>query len=188
MRRNAQDFSSGEALRQHLRDTGWLPQAPDLPGSWKLRKYLEYAAWLKEVPRGERANRVGDALRAVDLHSRSSDRIRTLSGGMQRRLGLAQAIVANPDFLVLDEPTAGLDPDQRTNFYELMRGLAKNRTVLLSTHLLEDVSELCDRVVVLQGGVVVFAGQVLEFLSAGGDRNTSLSASFSRIVGDAKCV
>jgi ABC-2 type transport system ATP-binding protein len=97
-------------------------------------------------------------LAEVDLADRAKSRVRKLSGGMRRRLALAQALLGDPEFLVLDEPTAGLDPEQRMRFRALVSRLGESRTVLLSTHQTEDVAALCERVVVLHRRAVVFDG------------------------------
>jgi ABC-2 type transport system ATP-binding protein len=110
----------------------------------------------------DRHRRVRSALAAVELEDLAGRRIRTLSGGMRRRVGIAQAIVADPELLLLDEPTTGLDPEQRMRFRQLIAGLGRQRTVVLSTHLVEDVAAVCTRVVVLWQGRVRFSGTPTE--------------------------
>jgi ABC-2 type transport system ATP-binding protein len=148
------------ATRAHHRETGWLPQSLSAPGGMTVRQYVSYAAWLKEIPRRRIDGAVGDALHRVDLDQVVSKRLRDLSGGMVRRVGIAQAIVHNPTLLVLDEPSAGLDPEQRDHFHQIVRSLASERVVLMSTHLLEDVEALGDDVVVIDAGAVRFSGPV----------------------------
>jgi ABC-2 type transport system ATP-binding protein len=144
------------AVRSHHRETGWLPQSFNTPGSMTVRQYVGYAAWLKEVPRRGVVEAVESALSRADLSELEHRRLRQLSGGMLKRVGIAQAIVHDPSFLVLDEPTAGLDPEQRRHFHDIVRSLARDRIVLLSTHLLEDVEALAQRVVVLDEGAIKF--------------------------------
>ena len=110
----------------------------------------------------QRHRRVREALEAVDLQDVAGRKIRTLSGGIRRRVGIAQAIVADPQLLLLDEPTGGLDPEQRVRFRQLVGRLGEHRTILLSTHLVEDVSAICTSVVVLWHGRVLFQGAPAE--------------------------
>jgi ABC-2 type transport system ATP-binding protein len=139
---------------------GYLPQDPSFPPQATGEQFLDYVAWLQRVPRSSRSGAVSSALEAVGLSGRRAQRIRTLSGGMVRRLGIAQALVHDPAMLLLDEPTAGLDPLQRVGLREAITAVAENRVVIVSTHLVEDVRGLADRVVVLDDGDVVFDGDV----------------------------
>lgn len=137
---------------------GYLPQdfAPYL--NFRALDFVIYLAALKGLPHPQRRISAEAALDAVGLADRAGDRIRTLSGGSRQRVGIAQAIVGDPAMLILDEPTAGLDPKERIRFRRLLAGGPGQRTVLLSTHLVEDVRELCDSIVVLDGGVIKFHG------------------------------
>lgn len=140
---------------------GYLPQELVLPGFARCDDYLQHVAWARQVPCRERASAVDQALTAVDLQDRARSRIRTLSGGMKRRLGIAQAIVHRPKLVLLDEPTAGLDPRQRIELRALVRRIAGDEVcVLVATHLVEDAGILADRVLVLDGGNFVFDGTV----------------------------
>jgi ABC-2 type transport system ATP-binding protein len=122
-------------------------------------EFVDYLAILKELEDpADRHRRVRSALAAVELEDLAGRKIRTLSGGMRRRVGIAQAIVADPQLLLLDEPTTGLDPEQRMRFRQLIAGLGEHRTVVLSTHLVEDVAAVCTRVVVLWQGRARFFG------------------------------
>ncbi|GGD13650.1 ABC transporter ATP-binding protein [Nocardioides daphniae] len=153
-------------LRSHRSRVGWLPQTPPVAAHMRAGDYLHYAAWLKGLARRERQGAVADALERTGLGPRRHSRIGTLSGGMVRRLGIAQAIVHRPQLLVLDEPTVGLDPEQRIQFYATLRGALDDDTVtLLSTHLLEDVGELAQRVLVLDAGRMRFVGALDSFLA-----------------------
>ena len=141
------------------RRLGYMPQEPGFYLSFTCFDFLDYIAILKEqVDRVARHDEVRRVLRQVGLEDRSKTKIRKLSGGMRRRLALAQALLGSPDLLVLDEPTAGLDPEQRFRFRELISQLASERTVLLSTHQTEDVAAICDRVLVMDGGRIRFEG------------------------------
>ncbi|QNP72251.1 ATP-binding cassette domain-containing protein [Streptomyces roseirectus] len=148
------------AVRRRL---GHLPQNPGLPAHFTAFEFVDYVGILKEI--GDREIRRTEArrvLEAVGLTADRGRRIRKLSGGMRQRVALAAALVGDPELLVLDEPTVGLDPEQRLRFRELVTGLGDDRTVLLSTHQTEDVAALCQNVVVLDHGTVKFHGTPAE--------------------------
>jgi ABC-2 type transport system ATP-binding protein len=145
------------------RRLGYLPQDSNVYSGFTAFAFVDYVAVLKEMTdRRTRHEEVRRVLDAVGLADRAHQRIRALSGGMRRRVGLAQALLGRPRLLVLDEPTVGLDPEQRLRFREVLAGLAPDTTVLLSTHLTEDVAALCSRVVVLDHGRVRFEGWTSE--------------------------
>jgi ABC-2 type transport system ATP-binding protein len=150
------DSRQRTALRRRL---GYLPQSPGLYPNFSTAALLDYVAVLKEIidPRLRRAE-VRRVLEEVGLADRANVKIRKLSGGMRQRLGVAQALLGSPDLIVLDEPTVGLDPEQRMFFRALVSRLGETRTVLLSTHQTEDVGALCERVVVVREGRAVFDG------------------------------
>jgi ABC-2 type transport system ATP-binding protein len=141
------------------RRLGYLPQEPGYHRGFTAFEFVDYIAILKELT-GRRARHaeVRRVLAEVGLDAVARRKIRALSGGMRRRVALAQALLGRPDLLVLDEPTAGLDPEQRLRFRELISAAAQDHTVLLSTHQTEDVAALCRRVVVLHRGAVRFDG------------------------------
>jgi ABC-2 type transport system ATP-binding protein len=144
------------AIRRRL---GYLPQEPGFHQSFSAFDFVDYVAILKEwTDRRPRHDEVRRVLELVGLADVSKKRIRQLSGGMRRRLAIAQALVGAPDLLLLDEPTAGLDPEQRLRFRELLGSTAREATVLLSTHQTDDVAALCQQVVVLLSGRVRFHG------------------------------
>ncbi|MFH0176243.1 ABC transporter ATP-binding protein [Streptomyces cacaoi] len=144
------------ALRRTL---GYLPQTPGFHPDFTAFEFVDYVAILKELTdRGARLREVRRVLEAVDLSEVRGMRIKRLSGGMRQRVALAAALLGEPGFLVLDEPTVGLDPEQRMRFRELIAQAGEGRTVLLSTHQTEDVAMLCHRVVVLAEGRVRFEG------------------------------
>ena len=138
---------------------GYLPQNPGFYPHFRVVDYLNHFALLKMITgRAERRRHVDDALRAVDLQEHGHDRVRTLSGGMKQRLALACALLGGPQLLILDEPTVGLDPEQRVRFREVITRASENATVILSTHQTDDVVALCQRVLVILGGRVLFDG------------------------------
>ena len=134
---------------------------------------MEYFALLKEMPAARVPAAVAAALDRVELGGQARARLRTLSGGMLRRVGIAQAIVNEPDLLLLDEPTAGLDPEQRVAFRALLRDLGQRATVVVSTHLVEDVGAACAQVALMDRGKIVFHGTPDE-LAARGDRGNGV--------------
>ncbi|MER6399876.1 ATP-binding cassette domain-containing protein [Kitasatospora sp. NPDC001603] len=160
---------SRNELRELRRRLGYLPQAFGHYRRFTVREFVEYMAWLKEVPRRRSADAVQHAIDRVDLTDRAEDRMGSLSGGMLRRAGIAQAIVNDPDILLLDEPTVGLDPAQRMEFRALLRDIGAQACVLVSTHLVEDVAAACASVVLIDGGRKVFAGHVDQLRAAGTD-------------------
>ena len=144
------------AIRRRL---GYQPQEPGSHQHFSCFQFVDYVAILKEwTNRRDRHDEVRRVLGLVGLGDVSNRRISRLSGGMKRRLAIAQVLIGSPDLLILDEPTAGLDPEQRLRFRELLGSAAPGATVLLSTHQTDDVSALCGRVIVLLGGRVRFDG------------------------------
>ncbi len=158
------DVTGSPAERtQARRRIGYLPQEVVFPRGMTAFGFLDYVAVLKEWQQTDvRHDEVRRVLALVDLAERATTKVRVLSGGQRRRLAIAQALIGQPDLLILDEPTTGLDPEQRAGLRRLVSGLPG--TVLLSTHQTEDVSALCDRVIVLDGGRVRFDGTVPELL------------------------
>src|SRR5206468_2081128 len=144
------------ALRRRL---GYMPQEPGFHRNFTAFEFVDYVAILKEMTeRRARHDEVRRVLQVVGLESVLGRKIKALSGGMRRRVALAQSLLGDPDLLVLDEPTAGLDPEQRLRFREIVSERSADRTVILSTHQTEDVAALCPRVVVLDEGRVLFDG------------------------------
>ncbi len=144
------------AIRRRL---GYMPQEPGFHRNFTAFEFVDYVAILKEmVDRRARHDEVRRVLELVGLESVSGRKIKALSGGMRRRVALAQALLGDPDLLVLDEPTAGLDPEQRLRFREMVSERSTDRTVILSTHQTEDVAALCPRVVVMNEGRTLFDG------------------------------
>jgi ABC-2 type transport system ATP-binding protein len=137
------------------RRVGYLPETPPLYPDMSVRDYLDFCARIKGVPAKERRTRVGDAIETCRVGDVRDKLIAKLSKGYRQRVGLAQAILHNPDVLILDEPTAGLDPKQIIETRELIRSLAGSHTVILSTHILPEVSMTCGRVVIINKGRVV---------------------------------
>jgi ABC-2 type transport system ATP-binding protein len=154
--RDPRDAHERAEIRRRL---GYMPQEPGFHPRFTAFEFLDYVAILKEhVDRRARHDEVRRVLALVGLEEVAQRRTRALSGGMRRRLALAQALLGDPRLLILDEPTAGLDPEQRLRFRELIAQLGDERTILVSTHQTEDVAALCPQVVVLADGAVVASG------------------------------
>ncbi|WP_172385602.1 ATP-binding cassette domain-containing protein [Streptomyces sp. MNP-20] len=146
-------------VRRARRRIGYLPQDFGYYPNFSVRDFVQYCAWLREVPRRETHAAVRESIAAVALSDREDHKMKSLSGGMLRRAGIAAAIVGKPSLVLLDEPTVGLDPAQRLDFRELIRSLARDGSaVLLSTHLVEDVGAACDSVLVLRDGQIIHGG------------------------------
>ncbi|MHB9861676.1 ABC transporter ATP-binding protein [Streptomyces sp. YIM S03343] len=154
------------------RRLGYLPQEFGYYPGFTVREFVAYMAWLKELPAARVPDAVERAVERVGLGDRIEAKVKTLSGGMVRRVGIAQAIVNDPDVLLLDEPTAGLDPEQRVEFRALLRELGTSATVIVSTHLVEDVAAACTEVTLLDAGRVAYRGTP-DALSALGDDETA---------------
>jgi ABC-type multidrug transport system ATPase subunit len=153
--------------REIRRRLGYLPQNLGYYPGFTVAEFVEYFALLKEMPPGRVPQAVATAIERVDLGDRARAKLRTLSGGMLRRAGIAQAIVNEPELLLLDEPTAGLDPEQRVAFRALLRELGERATVVVSTHLVEDVGAACSQVAVMEAGRIVFHGTPDELTARG---------------------
>ena len=149
------------------RTLGYLPQELGLYPDLSAREFLDYIGILKGMEdRAVRQRRVDELLDTVALANVANRKLKTFSGGMKRRVGIAQALLNDPQLLIVDEPTAGLDPEERIRFRNLLADLAGNRTVLLSTHIVEDVAQTCRVLAVLAGGQVRFHGSVAELVQA----------------------
>jgi ABC-type multidrug transport system ATPase subunit len=149
--------NAGE-LRALRRRLGYLPQTLGYYPNFTVAEFVEYFALLKEVPTRDVRPAVARAIEQVGLGDRARSKLKTLSGGMLRRVGIAQAIVNDPALLLLDEPTAGLDPEQRVGFRAMLREIGATGTVVVSTHLVEDVGAACTELALMDRGRIVFRG------------------------------
>jgi ABC-2 type transport system ATP-binding protein len=180
----------GTAARRDIRRRlGYLPQNLGYYPSFTVVEFVEYFALLKEMPSGQIPKAVAAAVERVDLGAKAKAKLRTLSGGMLRRVGIAQAIVNDPELLLLDEPTAGLDPEQRVQFRALMRLLGETATVVVSTHLVEDVGAACSEVALMASGKIVFRGTPEELTARGeghGVGDAPLERGYSAVLSAAR--
>ena len=159
-----------DARKQPLqvkKSIGYMPEAVPLYGEMRVVEYLRYRAELKGVPRKDIARNVDKALELASVADVKTRIIGQLSKGYRQRVGIADALVSDPPLLILDEPTAGLDPNQIRQVRDLIRGLSSEKTVLLSTHILPEVEAICGRVIILDRGRLVSSGRPEELRSAG---------------------
>ncbi len=149
--------SSGDLgdLLEARRRIGYLPESVPLYPEMSVAGYLDFMAKLKGVPRKERKAQVEYVMEATRTDDRAAQLIAKLSRGYRQRVGLAQALLGTPDVLILDEPTVGLDPRQITEVRQLIKGFGEEHTVILSTHILPEVSMICSRVLIVDGGQVI---------------------------------
>jgi ABC-2 type transport system ATP-binding protein len=183
---NPGSFGPRREIRRRL---GYLPQNLGFYPRFTVVEFVEYFALLKEMPASQVPRAVADAVERVDLGPKAKAKMRTLSGGMIRRAGIAQAIVNQPDLLLFDEPTAGLDPEQRVSFRALLRELGKRSTVIVSTHLVEDVGAACSRVALMNAGKIVFNGTPEELSHRGeghGIGDAPLERGYSAVLTEAR--
>jgi len=181
--------TTNSARREIRRRLGYLPQSLGYYSSFTVVEFIEYFALLKEMPSPAVPKAVAVAVERVDLGVKAKAKLRTLSGGMLRRVGIAQAIVNSPDLLLLDEPTAGLDPEQRMQFRGLLRSLGENATVIVSTHLVEDVGTACSEVAMMSDGKIVFRGTPAELTARGeghGVGDAPLERGYSAVLTQAR--
>ena len=185
--RDPGDYRQRREIRRRL---GYLPQHLGFYPRFSVVEFVEYFALLKEMPSSRVPRAVATAVEQVGLGEQAKAKLRTLSGGMLRRVGIAQAIVNEPELLLLDEPTAGLDPEQRVAFRALLRDLGQRATVMVSTHLVEDVGAACTEVGLMNHGRIVFQGTPDELIGraegtdAAGD--APLERGYSAVLAEAR--
>ncbi len=176
------------------RRIGYLPETPPLYPDMTVREYLQFVAKIKGVPKGDRKARVEQVMARTWVADMAGRACGKLSKGYRQRVGLAQALIHNPDVLVLDEPTAGLDPKQIIETRRLIKELAGDHTIILSTHILPEVSQTCDRVVIINKGRVVavdtphnlmgrLRGAETMFVQVDAARATDAAAALAKVPG-----
>jgi ABC-2 type transport system ATP-binding protein len=166
------DSTRRRDLRAFRRTVGWMPQQVRAIPGLTSQEQVAYAGWLKGMSRSGAWTEAAAALKRVDLTNQADRLTAQLSGGQQRRVGLAQSLVHRADMLLLDEPTAGLDPGQRAHFRETLREISQDAAVVVSTHQVDDLTDLFDTVVVLNHGRIRFQGTTAEFMALAPDQST----------------
>lgn len=150
-------FSMDEEYRSLV---GYMPQNYNVYPSFTARDFLEYMGVLKGVSKEKLKSRIEEVLEFVNLSDVAEKKVKTFSGGMKRRIGIAQAIINEPEILILDEPTAGLDPKERIRFSNIISDMGKDKIVLLSTHIVSDIEAIASELVVMKEGEVLETGNV----------------------------
>ena len=173
VRRGSVHVGGAPLSRASRSQVGYLAQDPQVFGRFTCREFVTYCGWLRGLSSRQAWQRADEALREVDLIDRIDARASTLSGGMRRRLAIAAVIVAAPSVILLDEPMSGLDPEQRSEVRRTIQELGRSATVLVSTHILYDVSTLADDVCLLHQGRMAFSGPVITFLGTSPQRATA---------------
>jgi ABC-2 type transport system ATP-binding protein len=184
--RDPGQYRPRQEIRRRL---GYLPQSLGYYPGFTVAEFVEYFALLKELPAARVPAAVAAAIDRVELGGQARTRLRVLSGGMLRRAGIAQAIVNEPELLLLDEPTAGLDPEQRVAFRALLRDLGQRATVMVSTHLVEDVGAACAQVAIMDRGKIVFHGTPAALTARGTDHDLGdapLERGYSAVLAGAR--
>lgn len=156
---------------------GYLPQDFSMYGNMGAYEALDYLAVLSGMGKKERAKKVPQMLEKVNLGDQHKIKVRAMSGGMKRRLGIAQAIIHDPKVIVVDEPTAGLDPEERVRFRNLLSEIAEDKIVILSTHIVGDIEATCEDIAIINEGRVIYNGTVDELLQAAEGRVFTMTAS-----------
>ena len=167
-------FDVSDAPLETKRRVGYLPERNPVHEDMYVKEYLRFVAGVHRV--ANRSERVEEVIAEVGLAPEVHKRIGELSKGYRQRVGLAQALIHNPEVLILDEPTSGLDPNQLVDIRSLIRKLGQDRTVILSTHIMQEVEAMCDRVVLIRLGEIVADAPLQEFVSAEGGLEAQFKA------------
>lgn len=148
-------------LDEKYRDIlGYMPQDYNVFSSFTAKDFLEYMGTLKGIPKKELDKKIPEVLKFVNLEDSSNKKVKSFSGGMKRRVGIAQAILNNPKILIFDEPTAGLDPKERIRFSNIISAMSKDKIVILSTHILSDIEAIANDLIIINKGEVVEADNI----------------------------
>lgn len=157
IRFDGENVTKNKSFYSHI---GYLPQSFGLFRELTVLESLELVANLKGIEKSLSRNQIEEALEFVNLEDRLKSRIGELSGGMVRRLGIAQAIMGNPKIIILDEPTAGLDPEERMRFKNIINRIGRDKMIIISTHIVDDVEAVCDDIVIIKSGKNIRSGSV----------------------------
>ena len=158
---------------------GYLPQEFSIYPNMRVYEAMDYLGVLSGLDKAVRKECINELLNKVNLYGSRKLKVKALSGGMKRRLGIAQALLHDPQVLIVDEPTAGLDPEERVRFRNLLCEIAGDRIVLLSTHIVEDIEKTCEKIAVLNKGELFYNGTLKDFIGA----EANLEAAFMSKMG-----
>ncbi|MDK2584542.1 ABC transporter ATP-binding protein [Romboutsia sedimentorum] len=153
--------NEGSKIREMI---GYLPQDFSMYSNMSAYEAMDYLGVLSGLDKKSRKERIPEMLSKVNLNNNMKTKVKAMSGGMRRRLGIAQAILHNPEVLIVDEPTAGLDPEERVRFRNLLSEIAEDRIVILSTHIVGDIESTCENIAVMDEGKIIFKGSVIDLL------------------------
>lgn len=153
-----------ENAKEIRKIVGYLPQDFSMYPTMTVAEVMDYLGVLSDIPRKDRHERTALLLEKVNLTEHKTEKVKSLSGGMKRRLGIAQALINDPKVLIVDEPTAGLDPEERIRFRNLLCDVAEERIVILSTHIVGDIESTCEKLAILNEGSVLYCGSVADLL------------------------
>lgn len=160
------DLSSAQGKQSAKAQLGYLPQELGLYPNLTAAEFLDYIAILKGITEtAQRRKQVAELLDVVRLTDAANRRLKTYSGGMKRRVGIAQALLGNPKLIIVDEPTVGLDPEERVRLRNLLSDTAQRCTIILSTHIIEDISQSCNDLAMMEGGEVIYRGSPRDLIN-----------------------
>ena len=173
-----------EQPEQARKNVGYLPELPPLFLDMTVYEYLEYVSDLKRVPKDIKKKQISDVMKMVHIGNVSGRLIHNLSKGYRQRVGIAQTLIGNPEVIILDEPTVGLDPNQVIEVRKLICSLAENHTIIFSSHILSEVQAICDRVIIINNGKIVADAPTLELsaqMSGSTHYSLTVEASFNSV-------
>ena len=175
---NGIEIKNSQKIRQMI---GYLPQDFDFYPNMKVSEVLYYLGFLSKINQKEFDKYVDLILRKVNLIDYKNKKVKSLSGGMKKRLGIAQAILHDPKVIIVDEPTAGLDPEERVRLRNLLSDLAENKIVIISTHIVSDIESTCNRIAILDKGSLVYKGDIPSLIQESDDHIYEINLSPSEL-------
>ncbi|RUN61522.1 ABC transporter ATP-binding protein, partial [Staphylococcus epidermidis] len=175
---NGIEIKNSQKIRQMI---GYLPQDFDFYPNMKVSEVLYYLGFLSKINQKDFDKYVDLILRKVNLIDYKNKKVKSLSGGMKKRLGIAQAILHDPKVIIVDEPTAGLDPEERVRLRNLLSDLAENKIVIISTHIVSDIESTCNRIAILDKGSLVYKGDIPSLIQESDDHIYEINLSPSEL-------